>query len=152
MNEAQADYEDLMTEAKASENELLETIATLEANLAAKEKEMTLKNMNKAADEKERKAAEDYLASIKPGCDFMDQNLDDRKSSRRAEKSALLDSLNLMEGTPEYKAAAAEEEAAALGECADACVGRLEHAECKSCQGDISVEAYCTANPDTEGC
>merc|ERR1719261_852158 len=137
-----------MTEAKADENKLLETIADLEANLAAKEKERTLQNMNKAADEKERKAAEDYLASIKPGCDFMDQNIDARKSSRRAEKSALLDSLNLMEGTPEYQAAAREEEAKALGECADACLGDdLETAQCHSCQGDITVKAYCTSNP-----
>jgi hypothetical protein len=149
---AQADYEDMMTEAKKDENELLETIAKLEENLANKEKERTLKNMNKKADEKERKAAEGYLLSIKPGCDFMDQNIDARKSSRRAEKSALKDSLNLMEGTPEYKEAAAAEEAAALGACADACVGRLEHAECKACQGDTTLTGYCTSNPDTEGC
>merc|ERR1719482_1909123 len=111
-----------------------------------------MKNANHAAEFKEKKAAEDYLLSIKPGCDFMDQNIDARKSSRRAEKSALEDSRKLMEGTPEYKEAAAAEEAAALGECADACVGRLEHAECKSCQGDTTVTGYCTSNPDTEGC
>merc|ERR1719359_599630 len=112
-----------MTGAKADENELLETIAKIEENLAAKEKERVLKTMNKNADEKERKAAEDYLASIKPGCDFMDQNIDARKDSRRAEKSALTDSLRLMENTPEYKTAAAAEEAEALGECATPCVG-----------------------------
>jgi len=148
----QADYEDLMTQAKKDENGLLDTIATLEDNLAKKEKERTLKNLNKEADEKERKAAEDYLLSIKPGCDFMDQNIDDRKASRRAEKSALKNSLNLMEGTPEYKEAAAAAEAAALGACADACVGQLEHAQCKACQGDTPVNSYCSANPDTEGC
>jgi hypothetical protein len=57
-----------------------------------------------------------------------------------------------MEGTPEYKEAAAAEEAEALGACADSCVGQLEHAVCKACQGDTTVTGYCTSNPDTEGC
>jgi len=149
---AQADYEDFMTQAKKDENGLLETIAKLEENLAAKEKERVLKNINKEADENERKAAEDYLLSIKPGCDFMDQNLDSRKSSRRAEKSALADSLRLMEDTPEYKTAAAAEEAEALGECADACVGQLDHLDCKVCQTGSSPAGYCGSNPDTPGC
>merc|ERR1719230_1972851 len=100
-----------MIEAKANEESLLEEIASLEKNLAEKEKERVLKKELKAADEKSKKSAEDYLLSIKPGCDFMDQNIDARKDSRRAEKSALADSLRLMEDTPEYKTAAAAEEA-----------------------------------------
>ena len=36
-----------MTQAKKDENELLETIAELEENLAAKEEERILKNINK---------------------------------------------------------------------------------------------------------
>ena len=82
----------------------------------------------------------------------MDQNIDARKDSRRAEKSALADSLRLMEDTPEYKTAAAAEEAEALGECADACVGQLDHLDCKVCQTGSSPAGYCTSNPDTPGC
>merc|ERR1719163_1405284 len=149
---AQADYEDFMTEAKAQQNELLETIAGLESTLAEKEKERVLKNELKAADEKERKAAEDYLASIKPGCDFMDQNIDARKDSRRAEKSALTDSLKLMTGTPEYQALAAEAKAKAPGECAEDCMGQLDHLDCKVCQTGSSPAGYCSSNPDTPGC
>merc|ERR1719265_3102562 len=86
---AQADYEDTMTDLKNSEDEYLETIATTEQTLAEKEKDRTERRMNLDATVKDKKAIEKYLLSIKPGCDFMDENIDARKESRRAEKSAL---------------------------------------------------------------
>merc|ERR1719487_1908306 len=143
---AQADYEDSMTEAKANEESLLEEIASLEKNLAEKEKERVLKKELKAADEKSKKSAEDYLASIKPGCDFMDQNIDARKDSRRAEKSALTDSMKMMEETPEY-----QEEAAEHGECAEDCMGEhgTDSVHCHVCKGGGTVVGFCNGCGDS---
>merc|ERR1719262_1383633 len=151
---AQADYEDTMTDLKNSEDEYLETIATTEQTLAEKEKDRTERRMNLDATVKDKKAIEKYLLSIKPGCDFMDENIDARKESRRAEKSALENSRKLMEDTPEYQTAAAEEEAAALGDCADTCLTEYskEHVMCKACVDKTTPSGYCSANPETEGC
>ena len=59
-----------------------------------------------------------------------------------------------MEATPDYQSAAAEEEAAALGECADVCMGEhgTDHVDCILCQDGGSKDGYCAANPDTPGC
>jgi len=148
---AQADYEDSMTDLKNNENSLLEEIAGLEKNLAEKEKERVLKKELKAADEKSKKSAEDYLASIKPGCDFMDQNIDARKDSRRAEKSALTDSMKMMEETPEYQKAAAEDEAAEHGECAEDCMGEhgTDSVHCHVCKGGGTVVGFCNGCGDS---
>merc|ERR1719440_1854340 len=151
---AQADYEDTMTELKANEEEYLATIAQTEQTLAEKEKDRTERRMNHDATVKDKKAIEKYLLSIKPGCDFMDENIDARKESRRAEKSALENSRKLMEDTPEYQTAAAEEEAAALGDCAQVCLEThsKEHVMCKACTDNTTPSGYCSANPETEGC
>merc|ERR1719353_2272828 len=151
---AQAEYEDTMTELKANEEEYLATIAQTEQTLAEKEKDRTERRMNRDATVKDKKAIEKYLLSIKPGCDFMDENLDARKESRRAEKSALENSRSLMEDTPEYQTAAAEEEAAALGDCANTCLTEYtkDHVMCKACVDNTAPSGYCSANPDTPGC
>jgi len=165
---AQAEYEDEMTDLKTEETELLETIAQTEKDLAEQEQALAMKNAEHAAESKEKKAVEDYLLSIKPGCDFMAENIDARKDSRRAEKSALTDSKKLMEGTPEYQADMAAEEASAVSEeCKDTCYGDqyeealrdkdlndrlLAQAECVACREGTSVAGLCSANPDTPGC
>merc|ERR1719163_1451094 len=124
-----------MTDLKANEDEYLQTVATTEQTLAEKEKDRTERRMNLDATKKDKKAIEKYLLSIKPGCDFMDENLDARKESRRAEKSALENSRSLMEDTPEYQSAAAEEERAALADCAEPCLDEYskDHVMCKAC-------------------
>merc|ERR1719169_225971 len=96
-----------MTSLKEAEETYLADIATTEDSLAAKEKDRTEKNMNLAATEKDKKAIEKYILSIKPSCDFITENIDARKESRRAEKSALANSKSLMENTPDYQSAAA---------------------------------------------
>ena len=56
-----------------------------------------------------------YLASIEPGCTFIQTNLESRKQNREAETTALNEAITLLEGTPAFKAAeaAAEREVAA---------------------------------------
>merc|ERR1719440_12150 len=142
---AQAEYEDTMTDLKANEDEYLATVASTEQTLAEKEKDRTERRMNLDATKKDKKAIEKYLLSIKPGCDFMDENLDARKESRRAEKSALENSRSLMEDTPEYQSAAAEEERAALKDCAEVCLDTYskDHVMCKACVDKTTPSGYC---------
>merc|ERR1719265_1011520 len=151
---AQADYEDNMTDLKANEEEYLSNIASTEQSLAQAEKTRTEKTANRHATTKSREKDEKYLLSIKSGCDFLDENLDARKESRKAEKEALENSHELMTATPEYKSAEAEIEAKALGACADVCLKQYskEHVECIVCQEGGAPAGYCGANPDTEGC
>merc|ERR1719169_203729 len=143
-----------MTDLKRDEDQYLETIATTEQTLAEKEKDRTELRMTHDATVKDKKAIEKYLLSIKPGCDFMDENLDARKDSRRAEKSALENSRRLMEDTPEYQSAAAEEERAALADCATVCLDEYskDHVMCKACVDKTTPSGYCGANPETPGC
>merc|ERR1719161_2436185 len=87
---AQASYEDEMNRLAEEERAFLEVIVRTEADLAEKEKLLVEKTANHDETVKDKKSALAYLQSIKPGCDFIDQNLDVRKESRRAEKEKLL--------------------------------------------------------------
>lgn len=84
-----------------------ETIESLEANIATAKKNLS----DARQDLKRTQAALDkvvaYLAEIKPGCDFIDDNLQFRKDSRKAEKSALENATKMLRDTPAFKAAVA---------------------------------------------
>ena len=84
----------------------------------------------------------------------MDQNIDARKDSRRAEKSALTDSMKMMEETPEYQKAAAEDEAAEHGECADDCMGEhgTNSVHCHVCKGGGTVVGFCKGCSESGEC
>jgi hypothetical protein len=150
---AQSAYEDEMKKLTDEQNELLDTITMTEANIADKEKVKEEKIVNHGETEKDKKAAERYLVSIKPGCDFMDENLDSRKEARRAEKSALTDAVTQMRETPEYKMMKNKEDMAKLGPCKDNCVDNgMDHVSCKACRAKTSEAGYCSSHPGTEGC
>lgn len=151
--EALEAYEKSMADLADEQKTLEETIATLEGNIAKAE----VDKANAEQDLKKTTAALDkvvaYLAQIKPGCDFIDENLDLRKKSRAAEKTALEGAIKLLKGTPAFKAAVTAAEQEALGECKDICnkAGR-EHAECEACLADTSVPGFCAGHPGTPGC
>jgi len=145
-------FEKEMTELKTQEKGLQETIINLEEEIAEKENDIETAHVDREATELELKETERYIEKIKPGCDFITENIDMRKDSRKAETEALNGAMDALKGTPSYKEAAAEAEAQELGECAEKCVGKKDQAECKACLSGTSVAGYCTAHKDTPGC
>lgn len=104
-----------------------------------------------------KKNTERYIEEIKPGCDFIDENIETRKENRAAETKSLLGALEAMGGMPAYLEAKAEEERRSYGDCADLCMDCggddcKNTLDCKSCMQGITIPAYCGINPDEPGC
>merc|ERR1719191_1779337 len=149
---AQHEFDREMSELKTQEKDLTDTIASLEQEIADKEQEIETTHVDREKTELELKETERYIEKIKPGCDFITENIDMRKDNRAAETEALNGAMDALKGTPSYKEAAAEAEAEALGECAEKCVGKKEDVECKACRAGTSVAGYCAAHKDAAGC
>merc|ERR1719453_903330 len=119
--EAQKTFEDTMNDLKTQEAACLETIADLTENIASTEKTLKETQIDLEKTTKEKKAVESYLLKIKPGCDFITENIDARKDARSKETDALGTAKDKLKGTPAYKSAAAAAEKLMLGKCADSC-------------------------------
>jgi uncharacterized small protein (DUF1192 family) len=151
--DAQHEYEDAMTQAKADEASQLESIASLEASLAEAEKALEEAHINLSATEKAKMSIEQYLAKIKPGCDFIDANIDTRKANRAAEKSALENAISLLKGTPAFQAAVAQQTRENQGKCAGKCEEfGVDHVECKACLAETTIPGYCAGHEGVAGC
>jgi len=150
--ESQHDFEDTMTDLKSQEKTSQETIASLENQVAAKVKELEQANQDLAKTKEEKVAIEQYILKIKPGCDFITENLDTRKENRASETSALNTAIDKLKDTPAYKSAAAAAERDALGECADRCVPDRETVACMACLAGTSVAGYCAGHEGEAGC
>jgi len=109
--EAQRDFEDEMNDLKSQEKTSQETIASLEASIAAKVKELEQARVDRKKTSEEKVAIEKYLSKIKPGCDFITEFIGERKDNREAETSALNTAIEKLEDTPAYKEAQAKAEA-----------------------------------------
>merc|ERR1719473_2206517 len=140
-----------MTDLKDQEATSLETIADLTAELTDKQKTLEETQIDLEKTTKEKVALESYLLKIKPGCDFITENIDTRKDNRAAETSALTTAKEKLMGTPAYKSAAAAVEKEMLGKCADACSDKSS-VECKACLAGTSVTGYCAAHKGEAGC
>jgi len=149
--EAQKTFEDTMNDLKTQEAACLETIADLTEELASTEKSLEETQIDLEKTTKEKIALETYLLKIKPGCDFITENIDTRKDNRAAETSALKTAKEKLMGTPAYKSAAAAVEKEMLGKCADACADKSS-VECKACLAGTSVTGYCAAHKGEAGC
>jgi len=150
---SQKDYETLMTELKDEETKLKDSLANLRATLAEKEKELADAKKLKGETEAEKKAIEEYLLSIKAGCDFMEKNFDLREERRASETDALNKATELIKGTPAYKSAVAEQDLEDLGACKDKCTENpRDHVICKACLADVEIPGYCAGHPGTPGC
>merc|ERR1719156_475531 len=149
--EAQKTFEDTMNDLKTQEAACLETIADLTEELASTEKTLEETTIDLQKTTKEKIALETYLLKIKPGCDFITENIDTRKDNRAAETSALNTAKDKLMGTPAYKSAAAAVEKEMLGKCADACTDKTS-VECKACLAGTSVTGYCAAHKGEAGC
>lgn len=155
-DEAQQSYEASMQQLKTSEAELGEILAKKQLELAEKREELLGKQEDHKATVKVRDEVEAYLLKIKPGCDFIDQNMQLRKDARKEEKAALESAITLLQETPAFKEAMAEAHEESLGGCADTCGpkgGDAEsHVDCKACLAKTSVPGYCAGHPGTTGC
>jgi hypothetical protein len=148
---AQKTFEDTMNDLKTQEATCLETIADLTENIASTEKSLKETQIDLEKTTKEKKALENYLLKIKPGCDFITENIDARKDARSAETSALNSAKDKLKGTPAYKSAAAAEEKMMLGKCAEKCTDKTS-IDCKACIAGTSTTGYCAAHAGEPGC
>eukprot|EP00747_Dinoflagellata_sp_TGD_P137759 gnl/TRDRNA2_/TRDRNA2_175726_c0_seq31.p1 gnl/TRDRNA2_/TRDRNA2_175726_c0~~gnl/TRDRNA2_/TRDRNA2_175726_c0_seq31.p1 ORF type:complete len:743 (+),score=298.14 gnl/TRDRNA2_/TRDRNA2_175726_c0_seq31:100-2328(+) len=149
----QHDFEDSMADLKKQESDFQKQIAKLEKTLAEKEEELLKKQEELAATEAEKKRLKEYLADIKPGCDFITENFEDREDNRETETKALEKAKGLLKDTPIYKSLKAAEHEDSLGECKDICLDAgEEHVKCKACLADVTIPGYCAGHKDTEGC
>merc|ERR1719161_3371429 len=73
---AQKEFEDTMADLKKSEATLQDTIADLSDQLAEKTEELIQTNEDLTKTLAEHKAVEKYLLKIKPGCDYITENID----------------------------------------------------------------------------
>jgi len=135
---SQHTFEDTMADLKTQEAACLETIADLEEQLASTEKTLEETQIDLEKTTKEKKALERYLLKIKPGCDFITENIDTRKDNRAAETEALGTAKDKLKSTPAYKSAAAAVEKEMLGKCAEPCSDKSS-VECKACLAGTSV-------------
>jgi len=150
---SQHSFEDLMEGLKAEQARLEESIATLQETLAAKEKELFDAKKQLEETEAEKAAIIEYLASIKPGCDFIEANFDLREERRASETDALNNAIKLIKGTPAYIAAVSAADVESLGDCKDICLSEgREHVKCKACLAKVTVPGYCAGHEGTEGC
>jgi len=149
---AQHAYEDSMASLKSQQSTLESTLVSLREGLAEKEKDLMEAEEDLKATEAAKKALEDYLLKIKPGCDFITANKATRDSHRAAEKTALTDAKNLIKNSPVYLNAVEAARVDKLGACKAVCLGYEETAKCKACLADVTVPGYCAGHPDTPGC
>merc|ERR1719343_1094512 len=94
-----------MADLTKKQREAEKRIADLQEDLAEKEAELLKANEDLKDTTDDRDSIEDYLAKIKPGCDFITKNFDQREKNRATEKKALEKAVKLIKGTPAYKSA-----------------------------------------------
>jgi len=96
-------------------------------------------------------AVEQYIASIKEGCDFIEKNYAFRRDSRVQEKTALDGATAKIIATPEYKKA----EAKVISDknfCKGPCRLDKTSLSCKVCQSGKTKAQYCSAHAMFPGC
>jgi len=149
---AQHDYEDAMENLKKEEKELEENLAKLKVELAEAEEDLLGKQAEHKATVAEKEAIEAYLLKIKPGCDFITENIELRKANRKDEEEALKGAVKLLKESPAYQTWVAEDHNETLGDCLSICAPDEEDVKCKACRAKVSIPGYCAGHPGTKGC
>jgi len=119
---SQADYEDSMADLTKKQRQAEKSIVDLQEDLAEKEASLLKANEDLNDTTDDRDSIEDYLAKIKPGCDFITSNFDQREKNRATEKAALEKAVKLIKGTPAYKTAVNSATVESYGDCKKPCV------------------------------
>merc|ERR1719401_1888717 len=150
---AQHDYETSMDDLKKEEASLQENLAKLQESLSEKEELLEGKKKELETTTKEKEAVEAYLVEIKPGCDFIMDNIDTRKTNRATEKAGLGEATKQLKGSAAYEEAEVAQHKEDLGDCLGICEESPseEHVDCKACLAKTSVPGYCAGHPDTDG-
>jgi len=151
-DKAQQNFEKEMTEHKESEKTLQETLAARQLELTEKEEELLSKRADLKSTVEVKDSVDAYMAKIKDGCDFIDENYESRKTSRTAESDALNTAISALKESAAYKNAMDEAEIESFGDCADKCTIDKEHVDCKACLAKVTVPGYCAGHPGTAGC
>jgi len=149
---AQAKYEDSMTSLKKLQADGEKRMGDLKVALSQAEEDLLGAEEDLKATTKDKDAVKDYLAKIKPGCDFITTNFDERNANRKTESSALAEAKGKLKGSPAYKAAVVDATEEGYGKCKETCVKAVNHVNCKSCMADVTVPAYCAGHKGTAGC
>merc|ERR1719166_196198 len=149
---AQHAFEDSMTSLKKEEKELQENLAKLKVELAEAEELLLSKQSEHKATVAEKEAIEAYLLKIKPGCDFITENIELRKANRKDEEEALKGAVKLLKESPSYQTWVAEDHNETLGDCLSICAPDEEDVKCKACLAKVSIPGYCAGHPGTKGC
>eukprot|EP00428_Durinskia_dybowskii_P037026 CAMPEP_0170261262 /NCGR_PEP_ID=MMETSP0116_2-20130129/30511_1 /TAXON_ID=400756 /ORGANISM="Durinskia baltica, Strain CSIRO CS-38" /LENGTH=791 /DNA_ID=CAMNT_0010512325 /DNA_START=33 /DNA_END=2407 /DNA_ORIENTATION=+ len=145
--DAQHAYEDSMQNLKDEEKSTQKALADARDLLAQKELSLSQRQEERTKTEKEKKALDDYLEKITPGCNFIKENLDLRNTNRENERTALNDAVSLIEGTPAYQEAMAVAHNETLGECKEICALNENVVACKACLADVTIPAFAQAIP-----
>jgi len=145
-------YEDRMKELTDEEASAQVTLVTTKDLLATKERILFEAHQRLSATMKEKETLEAYLLKIKPGCDFIIVNIDNRKANRAEETLALTKAKDLLKASPAYREALAVAHNETLGDCLAICAGHESHVNCKACLASTSVPGFCAGHPSTEGC
>jgi len=161
-DEAQQKYEQEMTDLKNDAKTLLESVAKNKEELALAEQTLMNKQEELETTTAEKLKIEAYLASIKPGCDFIDENIEKRQENRQTEREALEKTADMLKETPAYQeaVAVAHNQTLAVKDCRDICACALDaedcakslHVNCKACMAGVSIPGYCAGHADTPGC
>merc|ERR1719359_2019984 len=143
-----------------AEADLVADIDSYESTLAKQNKDKVQAEEDLSGETGERNTVKAYLASIKPGCDFIQANLQKRIDAQTSEKNALKGAIKTLEGTPTFKAAMAAAENERLGKCvlkeSDYACGengeKRGDAACEACLEGVTVFGYCQRNGSAPGC
>merc|ERR1719331_76247 len=149
---SQHNYEDSMSDLKEREPNAEKALVGLRESLAQKEEDLLMRKKELKKTEGEKEALENYLAKIKPGCDFITENFDEREDNRATETAALERAEGLIKDTPVYKKAMAEAKTESFGDCKEPCTEDEDHVECKACMAETSIPGYCAGHKGTPGC
>lgn len=149
--EAQADFEGNMAELMEEQRKQMKNMVSLKSALADAEQGMVDKKGDLKQEKLDETATSNYLADIKPRCDFIFDNFELRTRNRKSETKALVQAEKLLKASPAYQAASLEADAEALGACRGKCEVP-DHAVCKACLAHVSVPGYCAGHNGTRGC
>lgn len=149
---SQHEYEDAMAGEKKVEADTEDDLATFKQDLATAEEDLSNKQKELKDEEELLADAEAYLLKIKPGCDFITTNIEEREENRKTEETALTTADEKIRGTPVYKAYMAEAHSESFGDCREICDDDEEHVECKACMAKTTIPGYCAGHAGTKGC
>lgn len=151
-SKAVKDFEEARGKLVADFSELTDKLAQFRKNHAETKLTLLEKNKALAKQKEEKKTLEVYLEKIKPGCDFIQDNLAERKEMRIEEEKSLKGAKKLLKESPVYTEAMEDKHQESLGDCKETCNEDAGHAKCKACLAGVSVPGYCAGHADVPGC